>query len=177
MKLFFSLSALFISVTLMLIYTNSSTTAAVKNEATLSVTSEESALIAINYTDDKNVQLSNNTDKSIVVKSIKLVSDPTHKVINANFPFSLPSGHSQEFTIANNKKDPSGKLMTVSVHWNGGTAEIKSTMPKLETDEITPEPIEELIKQEVDDEKTISESIDKQIEHTVDNELEEDDEN
>ena len=145
MRLFFSLLALLISVTMMVIYTNSFTTAAIKNEATLSISSEESALIAINYTENKNIQLSNNTDKSIVVKNINLVSDPKHKVINASFPFSLPSGHSQEFIIANYKRDLSGNVMTVSVHWNGGTADIKSTIPKLEIDEITPESIEELI--------------------------------
>ena len=176
MKLFFSLSALFISIILMVNYTNSSTTAAVKNETTLSVTLEESALIAINYTDDKNVQLINNTDKSIVIKSIKLVSDQKHKVINTHFPFSLPPGHSQEFTIANNK-DLSGKVLTVSVQWNGGTANIKSTIPKLDIEEISPESIEELIEPEVDNEKTSSDSIDEQIEPAVDSELEEDDDN
>ena len=151
MKLFFSLSALFISVTLMLIYTNSFTTAAVKNEATLSITSEESALIAINYTKDNNFRLSNNTDKNIIVKNIKLVSDPKHNVINVDTPIFLPSGHSQEFSIVNSTKDLSGKVMTVSVHWNGGTANIKSTIPTLEIDEITPESIDDQSELEEDD--------------------------
>lgn len=153
MRLFFSLSALFISLTMIIIYTNSFTTAAVNNEATFSIVSEENALIAINYTESKNLQLSNNTDKSIVVKSIDLVSDPKHKFINANLPISLPPGSNQQFTIANNKKDLSGEVLTVLVHWSGGTANIKSIMPKMELKVITPESIEELIEPEVNDEK------------------------
>lgn len=162
---------------MMVIHTNSFTTAAVKNEATLSIGSEESALIAINYTENKNIQLSNNTDKSIVVKTIKLVSNPKQKVINADLPISLPPGQNQKFSIVNDKKDLSEKVLTVSVHWNGGTADIKSTMPKLNIDGITPESIEELIQPEVDDENTISESINEQPVPAVDSELVEDDEN
>ena len=61
-------------------YTDSFTTAAVKNSATLSITSEESALIAIDYTEDQKFQVSNNTDETIKVTSIKLISDPKLKL-------------------------------------------------------------------------------------------------
>lgn len=154
-------------------YSNSFTTAGVKNGATLSITSEESALIAINYSKEKKLQVSNNTDKTIKVTSIKLVSDPKHKIIDANVPFSLPSGHSREFAIANNKNGLSGKIIALKVQWNGGTAEIKSTIPELEEEE----KIKEQTDQETDSEKKVPESIEEQTDPEIDAELEEDDEN
>lgn len=156
------------SLTMLIIYSNSFTTATVNNEATFSIISEESALIAINYTESNNFQVSNNTNENIVVQAIELVSDPKRIIFDANFPFSLPPGNNQELTIANNKKDLSGKVLTVSVHWKEGAASIKSTIPTLEKEVIKPQPIEEVIEPEVNEEE---------IKPTLDSELEEDDEN
>ena len=57
--------------------------------------------------------------------------------------------------------------MTVKAQWNGGTAEIKSTIPELEEEETITE---------VDSEEIVTEFIEEQIKSVGDRELDEDDE-
>ena len=67
MKRFFSLSALFIIHVIFTFQSNSFTTAEIKNEATLSIVSEEDALIAIDYGEGRMFTVTNNTEKAIEI--------------------------------------------------------------------------------------------------------------
>ena len=66
LRLIFYLTALFISVSFFLLQSNSFTTAEIRNEATLSIVSEENALIAITYEEGGMFTVTNNTEKSTI---------------------------------------------------------------------------------------------------------------
>ncbi|QBP41864.1 DUF5305 family protein [Paenisporosarcina antarctica] len=82
MKLFFSLSVLLISISFLLFHSTSFTNAKIKNTATLSIVSEESALMSISYGVGKNFSVINNTAMTIKVDRVKLKNKSEHQIIN-----------------------------------------------------------------------------------------------
>lgn len=158
MRLFVSLSVLFITATLLVVYSNSFTTAGVKNEATLSITSEENALIALDYEKGEKLTITNNTEKTITIESVSIISDSNHKITTQGKegPVSLNSSARQVYNITGNPKELAGKVIIVKARWSGGSADIKSTIPNLR-EKLTIE-LNELEKEtELDNEQPITE--------------------
>ncbi|HEY2422229.1 MAG TPA: hypothetical protein VGI04_12465 [Neobacillus sp.] len=136
MKITFSLTALFISISLLLFHTNSFTTAEIKNEAALFIAKEDRALIAIRYTKGNKLAVTNNNGTTIEIEKIELMSNADHQMIKVgeNESPSIMPGRVKEFTIPGNPKDLTGKVIQITVHWNGGRAEIKSTIPEIKSE-------------------------------------------
>ncbi|WP_172373353.1 hypothetical protein [Sporosarcina jiandibaonis] len=132
MRLIVSLSVIFIFMSLLVVHSTSFSTTKVKNEATLSVTTESNALIAISYTNGKKFEIRNNTNRTIVVENVELMSETKNDIINVNVPFSLTPGSSRELNITADPKELTGKVIEVKTHWNGGSAIVKSTIPNLQ---------------------------------------------
>ena len=175
MRLFVSLSALLISATLLVVYSNSFTTAEVKNETTLRISAEGNALIAITYEKAEKLTIKNNTDKTITIKSVSIINDSNHKITTQGkeSPVSLNSTGSQVYNITGKPSELPGKVIVVKADWNGGSAEVKSTIPNLQENQKTSDPIVEQIDTELDSENIIPESIEEQSDPEVDRELEE----
>ncbi|WP_164667895.1 hypothetical protein [Virgibacillus doumboii] len=132
MKVILSLAAVFASLSFLLLHTSSFTTAKVKNEANLSIVSEESALIAINYTKGKRFTVTNNTVKTIHIDRVSVLNGSDQRAINLGKDSSaIKPGGVQEFNITGDPKKLSGKVLRIDTYWNGGSAEIKSTIPDL----------------------------------------------
>ena len=132
LRLVVSLSAIFISISLLVMHSNSFSTANVKNETALSITPETIALIAITYTNGNKFEIRNNTSQTIVVDSVELMSETKNDLINVNVPFSLTPGTSKEINITADPKELTDKIIEVKTHWNGGSATVKSTIPNLQ---------------------------------------------
>ena len=132
MRLIVSLSAILISVSVLVMHSNSFSTAKVKNEITLSITPETNALIAITYTNGKKFEIRNNTSQTVVVDSVELISETKNDIINVNVPFSLTAGSGKEFNITADPKELTDKIIEVKTHWNNGSAFVKSTIPNLQ---------------------------------------------
>jgi hypothetical protein len=133
MRLVFTLSILFLSLSLLLLQSNSFTSAEVKNEAILSIVSEENALIAITYEKGEMLIVTNNTGKTIEIEKVELMGETNQKNINLvenNSP-SIQPGGVKEFPITGNLKDLAGRVIQIKSHWYGGSAEIKSIIPEL----------------------------------------------
>ncbi|WP_438315322.1 hypothetical protein [Sporosarcina sp. FA9] len=129
MKRFFSLSALLLAITFLLFNSNSFTTAEIKNEATLSVVSEENALIAIEYEEGGIFTVTNNTEKTIEIESVQLTSGSGNDIINTDYASINPGGSSQ-FTIIGDPEPLYGTTIQLMASWNGGSAEIQSMIPE-----------------------------------------------
>lgn len=132
LKLIFSLTVLLISTSLLLLHTNSFTTAKVKNTAELSIAPEDHALIAISYGVGKKFFITNNTGRIIEIEKVGLVSRPNQVVVDKDeFGSSfIPSGEVKKFTIIGNPKGLIGNQIQIKVRWNGGSADINSTIPE-----------------------------------------------
>lgn len=133
LKLIYSLTALYLTISLLLSHTNSYSTAQIRNEAALSIASEDRALIAITYrAGNKRFAVTNNTGKTVEIEKVEILSDTDHRIIDLgenNFTAINP-GRVNEFTITGDPKSLTGKVIQIIVHWNGGRAEINSTIPE-----------------------------------------------
>ncbi|WP_342433242.1 hypothetical protein [Neobacillus sp. FSL H8-0543] len=132
MKLILSLFVIISSISLLLIHTNSFSTAEIRNEAELSIVSEEKALIAISYQKSNMITLTNNTGNTLEIESIEILNHFAEKINLAEemdtFPI-LPGGV-KDITITGDLKDAAWEMVQIKVRWNGGRAEIKSTIPE-----------------------------------------------
>lgn len=133
MKSIFVLSALFISISLLILQSNSFTTAEIRSEATINLVSEENALIAINYGENKMFTVTNNTDKTIEIESIDIKGIEELFEVDEKDSFIL-SGESKEFTVSGDSKELAGEMMSIMVRWNEGIAEITSMLPMFKDD-------------------------------------------
>ena len=131
MKLFFSLTVLFLSITLLLFQTNSFTKAEITSEARLSVVSEENSLIAITYGVGKQFTVTNNTGNTIEIVEIWLNGDSDNRIIDIKGKGdSIKSGGNKAFNITDDPKALHGKVIQLIARWEGGNAVIKSTIPE-----------------------------------------------
>ncbi|WP_066315635.1 hypothetical protein [Bacillus sp. FJAT-29814] len=133
MKLIFSLLVISLSISLLLIQSHSFTTAEISSEAILTVVPEENALIAITYGKNKRLVVTNNTGNTIEIESIEWLGSPNYRIIevgknDANF---IMPGTIKEFTLTGDPKQLSGGVIKINVRWNGGSAELTSTIPEL----------------------------------------------
>jgi hypothetical protein len=132
-KLALTLTVVSLSFSFLLFHTNSFTVAEIKNETKLSVVSEEEALIAITYTQGKQFTVTNNTDKTIELTNVELVGGSDQEIIplgNKGEIYINPGGV-HAFNITGDPKDLTGKVLIIKAYWNGGSAEIKTTIPNL----------------------------------------------
>ena len=131
MKLFFSLTVLFLAISLLLFQTNSFTKAEITNEARLSVVSEENSLIAITYGVGKQFTVSNNTGNTIEIVEIWLNGDSDNRIIEIKGKGdSIKSGGNKAFNITDDPKALHGRVIQLIARWEGGKAVIKSTIPE-----------------------------------------------
>lgn len=131
MKLLFSLTILFLSISLLLFQTNSFTKAEITSEARLSVVSEENSLIAISYGVGQQFTVTNNTRHTIEIVEIWLNGDSDNRIIEIKGKGnSIKSGGSKEFNITDDLNGLYGKVIQLIARWEGGNAVIKSTIPE-----------------------------------------------
>ncbi|WP_210471553.1 hypothetical protein [Sporosarcina sp. 6E9] len=133
MKRFISLTALLLFISLFLYHGTSFSNAEIKNDAILSIVSEENALIAITYGEGGNFFVTNNTAKAIDVRNIEVVNENDQAVISVvkNDPTTIVPGKSQNFILAGDPNSLTGKVIQFTARWNGGNATINTTIPEL----------------------------------------------
>ncbi|WP_391207622.1 hypothetical protein [Psychrobacillus sp. L4] len=128
------LSGLFISISLLVIQSDSYSTAGITSDATISLVPEGEALIAINYdVENRKIMLTNNMEKTVYIESI-----------NPSGYFELlqgviGSGETLEFDVIGKSQDLSEQNISMKVRWSEGSALISSMLPMF-----AEEPIEEL---------------------------------
>lgn len=145
LKRFFSLAALLLSITLFLLHGTSFSNAEIKNEATLTIVSEENALIAIAYGEDNNFTVTNNTAKAIDISNVEIVNETDRAIISVveRATTRIRPGESRQFTIPGDPNSLTGKVIQLIARWNGGNAKINSTIPVL-IENITVEEVTEM---------------------------------
>ncbi|MEH7387278.1 hypothetical protein V7147_17960 [Bacillus sp. JJ1521] len=132
MKLIFSFLIVFLSISLLLIQTNSFSRSEISNEAILSIATEENAPISVTYGKDNRFTVINRTESSIKIVSIELLDNPDQAIIEAAEidSYQIRPGGVKEFVIPGNLEDRIGGTIKLNIHWDGGRAEIKSTIPE-----------------------------------------------
>lgn len=133
MKWIISLLLIFSSIPLLLIQSNSFTTAVIKNEAELSIVAEENALIGISYGKNNWLAVTNNSANPIEIESIELLDHSIQKIHKKDEMDSnhIPPGKAKEFTITGDPRELIGENIKINCRWDGGSAQIKSTIPEL----------------------------------------------
>ncbi|MEH7252629.1 hypothetical protein V7111_10935 [Neobacillus niacini] len=133
MKLIYFLFVIFVSISFLFIQTNSFTKAEISNDVLLAIANEENALIAISYGKGKKFEVKNNTENSIEIVSINLLDSLAHNIHEVGEPDSylVQPGRVKEFNITGDPKGLTGKTIKINFRWNGGSAEIKSTIPDI----------------------------------------------
>ena len=136
LRLTFSLTALFISLSFLIFHGNSFTTAEITSEAKLSIVPDDDALIAISYGPGKHFQVTNNTGKTIVIDSIEISDAPKNEIkeLGENGSFSIEPGESKRFNVTADPKELENKIMHLFAYWNGGSTEINSIIPEWKDD-------------------------------------------
>jgi uncharacterized protein YcfL len=132
MKVIFVLAAFLLSFSLLFLRSNSYSTAKIHNDVIVSITSENHALIAIDYKHDRILSITNNSRKTIHIERIHSLSNPDLNIIgheNEN-SFTIRPGEEREFEFTQESKVLSGKVIEITVQWDEGRAKIKSTIPK-----------------------------------------------
>jgi len=132
MRLTFSLTALFLSLSFLIFHGNSFSTAEITSEAKLSIVTDNDALIAISYGPGKQFQVINNTGKTIVIDSIEISDAPKNEIkeLGENGSFSIEPGESKRFNVTADPKELENKIMRLFAYWNGGSTEINSIIPE-----------------------------------------------
>ncbi|MGB2993668.1 MAG: hypothetical protein WBB47_13630 [Paenisporosarcina sp.] len=131
MKLFFSLTILFLAISLLLFQSNSFTKAEITSKARFSVVSEENGLVAISYAVGKQFIVTNNTGKTIEIVDIKLIGDSNNRIIEIKEKGTfLQDGGINKFNITADPKKLKGKVIQLKVRWKGGSAVINSNIPE-----------------------------------------------
>lgn len=78
------------------------------------------------------ITLTNNTGNTLEIESIEILNHFAEKINLAEemdtFPI-LPGGV-KDITITGDLKDAAWEMVQIKVRWNGGRAEIKSTIPE-----------------------------------------------
>lgn len=165
LKRFISLTALLLSLSLVLFQSNSFTTAALKNDATLSIVPEENALIAINYGEGRMFAVTNNTANAITIES----HGPIH--IEGTDSFHIMSEGTNDFTLAGAPEDLIGGSIHIIARWNGGSAEIQSMIPESSIEQIglesAPELVETPVSPEVKEESVVTEVIEESVDPEI----------
>jgi hypothetical protein len=133
LKLIYSLFVIFVSISFLFIQTNSFTKAEISNDAVLSIADEEHALIAITYGKGKKFEVKNNSENTIEIVSISLLDSLAHNIHEVGEPDSylVQPDRVKEFNITGDPKGVIGKTIKINFRWNGGSAEIKSTIPDI----------------------------------------------
>lgn len=136
LKLTFSLTVLFISITFLLFQGNSFSTAEITSEAKLSIVPDSDALIAISYGPGKQFQIKNNTGKTIIINSIEIIDAPENKIkgLGENENFAIEPGEFKRFNITADPKNLQNKKIHLFAYWNGGSTEINSIIPEWKDD-------------------------------------------
>jgi len=151
LKKFFSLAALLLSISFLLLGSTSFTTAEIGSDATLSIVSEDSALIAITNWEGRTFAITNNTEETIEIEEIKIIGRFSEEAMNGveNDSTPLLSGASKYFTLIGNSQELSGSDIYIFADWNSGSAEISSTIPEFEDEKVLDELVEEQIESEI----------------------------
>ncbi|QCJ44344.1 hypothetical protein FAY30_21905 [Bacillus sp. S3] len=131
MKIVVSFVAIFIALSFLLSHTNSYSTAQIQNKATLAIDSEERALIAISYGQEGQISITNHTGKRVEIDGIELMGNPPITIINFEKTNSIiiNPGEKKNLNSMNDFSEIAGEMIQINVHWNGGSAKIKSTIP------------------------------------------------
>lgn len=103
------------------------TSASISQEASVNLVAEENALIAITYGENKSFVITNNMDKSIRIKSIKIQKEA--KIVN-DLPITLLPGASKEFLIEGDSQLLFGIQMEISIESENGNMKITSVLPQ-----------------------------------------------
>lgn len=142
------LSALFISISLLVIQSDSYSTAEIRSDATIRVVPEGEALIAINYDqENRKIMLTNNTDKTVYIESI--IPSGYFEL----FQGVIGSGETIEFDVIGKSDELNEQNISIKVRWSDGSADIVSVLPLF-----ADEPLEELpIEEEEGDEEDLAE--------------------
>ncbi|MEK4484678.1 hypothetical protein MHH81_03675 [Psychrobacillus sp. FSL H8-0484] len=160
MKLLLFLTASLLLISSLLLQSNSFSKAEISNNVLLSIVEEESALIAITYGEEKTFEVTNNTDKTIEIERVELLDEYEEEFMNIeDVDSSIFPGEMKEFALTGNSKDLTGKVIRIITRWEGGNAEIQSTLPEFPevkepvsdiTEELaTPKPEEDVVDPEV----------------------------
>ncbi|MDR7239077.1 hypothetical protein [Neobacillus drentensis] len=130
MKLIFSLCVISLSISLFLIQSNSFTKADISNKVLLAIVDEENAIIGITYEKNKMFKVTNNTGDTIEIDSIEILDRPDQKIIELDKMESsqIQPDRAKKYIITGNPKELIGGLIKLTIRWNGGSAEIKSTI-------------------------------------------------
>ena len=133
-------------------------------DTSIELVSEENALIAVSYGENKTFVLTNNTDSTIRVEGIRIQGEGT---VLSSFPSSLMRGASTEFVIDGDSKVLVGLEMDISIQSENGRIQIKSVLPQFiieEEDESNAEEQgnEEKIDEEVSETETKKEDVPKE---------------
>jgi hypothetical protein len=133
LKLIYPLLVIFLSISFLFIQTNSFTKSEVSNDAVLSIADEKHALIAVTYEKGKKFEVKNNTENTIEIVSINILDSLAHNIHEIGEPDSylVQPGRVKEFNITGDPKGLTGETIKINFRWNGGSAEIKSTIPDL----------------------------------------------
>jgi hypothetical protein len=159
LKLFFTLTALFLLISMLLFQTDSFTQAEITSEAILSIVSEDNALIAIIYGKGKMFAVTNNAGKTVEIESVELIGDSKNSIIEVKGKgTSLQPGGNKEFNITADPKKLPGKVIQLIVRWEGGSAEIKSTIPEAFIEQLQIE-----VEKQNEQDKNIEQDKEKQV--------------
>jgi hypothetical protein len=127
-----SLLVIFSSIPLLLIQSNSFTTTVIKNDAELSIAAEENALIGLSYGKANLLAVTNNSANPIEIESIELLNHSVQILQKDETDLKLiPPGKTKEFTITGDPRQLIGGIIKINCRWEGGSAQIKSTIPEL----------------------------------------------
>lgn len=131
LRLFLTLTALFLSITILLFQTNSFTKTEITSDARLSVVSGEDSLISITYGVGKQFTVTNNTGNTIEIVEIWLNGDSNNRIIEIKGKGdSIKAGGNKAFNFTADPKELRGKVIQLIASWEGGNAVIKSTIPE-----------------------------------------------
>ncbi|WP_432357073.1 hypothetical protein [Sporosarcina sp. UB5] len=127
MKFKLGLVALFLSISVLLLQSNSFSTADIRNDLAVSVVEEDQAFIMITEWDGRNFNVVNNTQTTVWVEGM------TFNVDGDLTP--LRYGEIRKFTLIGKASDLSGSQLRITFSWESGRAEITSIIPLIEDDE------------------------------------------
>jgi len=144
LKLFFSLSAILLTSSLLLLFSNSFTNAEINNDTTLSVVSEDSALIAVVDWDGRTFSIKNNTEETIEITSIELGRGSGMDITENQVPSIIGPGGLSQVILIGDAEELSGRDIQLVARWSGGNAEIISTIPEFVEDEVEIVPVLEI---------------------------------
>lgn len=152
MKLKLGLAALLLSVSVLLLLSNSFSTAEIRNDVAMSVVGESDALIGIKNWDGRYFSVVNNTETTVVIESMMVMDGEALGV--DGWPSYIGAGEEKTFILIGEATELSkDKEIRISASWESGSAEISTMIPYFE----------EIVNECPDQSKVTGEIVDEEV--------------